>query len=275
MMIGSQTMCIPSHHKQEGPMETAKSENVRIVSLAPSHSEWIFELNAQEYLVARTDLCDQPKSVKLLPSIGGLFPYQLERILAYTPTDALMISGHTELKSQLERFGINVHQLQPKSLEDIYAQTIRLGSILHRDEQANAWVQKAKSALSTLEVIPNKPRTLVEVWFSPLTIAGHNSYIGNLVKVAGGELLLGEGAEWPVVPMETVIKFDPEVLFISTVGLYKQLISDTPPAIWGGISAVKTKNIHLLKGRLTRPSPRVMSELLWLNQRLKAVYSAP
>lgn len=50
-----------------------KREQQRWVSLAPSHCEWIFELQAQARLVGRSEQCDYPKEVNTVPSVAAFF----------------------------------------------------------------------------------------------------------------------------------------------------------------------------------------------------------
>ena len=271
LIISFLVSCQKNETSRSSKQNEISSTSLRIVSLAPSHTDWIYALDAQEYLVARTDLCDIPTHTKPVPSIGSLFPYNLEKILSYKANTALMISGHLELKNQLQRFGMTVHQLQPKTLQDIYEQTQQLGHILRRSQQAQEWVVQAQAAQNHLHQISKRPRALIEVWFSPLTIAGHQSYMGDILKSAGGELLMDTKGEWPVIHFETLLKFNPEALFISTKALYQKLVSDDPPVAWKGIEAVKSKKVFYLDGRLSRPGPKVIEEMIWLNQKLKEV----
>lgn len=178
-----------------------------------------------------------------------------------------MIDGHLELKAQLERFDIKVHQIQPKTLLQLFEQTQELGKIFGKQTQAEAWIKQAQSRLQAIKPFAQKPRVLIELWFSPLTIAGPESYMGDLLRIAGGQTLEIKGA-WPTLDLEKVIRFDPQVLFVSTQALYNELRSDSVPKVWQAVSAVKHKKVFLLEGRLARPGPRIMDDLEWLHSHL-------
>ena len=75
-------------------------------------------------------------------------------------------------------------------------------------------------------------------------------------------------SDWPSINIESVVTFNPEVLLISTPGLFQQLTSVQPPQPWREMSAVKSGRVYLLDGRLVRPGPRVMDDLVWLNSKL-------
>ena len=248
--------------------ENLTTKPTRILSLAPSHTEWIFALGAEGTLVGRTDRCDQPKQVSDVPSVGSLFPPKIERMIAARPTDALMIEGHVELKDQLRRVGVTVHTFTPRTVDGIFEMVSRLGILLEKREEADRWTSRSRAQLAKIRVPRRLPRVLIEVWFSPLTIAGRSSYMGDLVHRAGGQQISGVGGYWPSVNLEAVVRFDPEVLFISTKAHFDQLISATPPMPWREMTAVKSGRVYLLEGRLARPGPKVIEELEWLNQKL-------
>ena len=243
----------------------------RIISLAPSLTEWIFMLKADGDLKARTDRCDRPPGAVKLPSVGSLFPPQLEKILSHKPTDVFMISGHEDLKAQLKRFQINVHTLQPKSMKDIFNHVEFLGDLLGRKKEAQDWLILAQKRIKHM-VRPSRPvRVLVEIWASPLTVAGAESYIGDLVRVAGGQAIPSGQGDWPTPSMEHILVEDPEIIFVSSDQLFKTLTSAEPPKPWSALSAVKNGHVVKLDGRLARPGPRVIDELLWLNRQLLLV----
>ena len=57
----------------------------RIISLAPSVTETIYALGAQDRLVADTDVCNYPPAAQKLPKIGGPFTPNLEVIVSLKP----------------------------------------------------------------------------------------------------------------------------------------------------------------------------------------------
>lgn len=241
----------------------------RFIAMAPSHCEWVYEFQAEDSLVGRSEHCDIPSQVMQIPSIGQAFPPKLERILKLAPSDVLMIDGHLELKAKLQDLGVNVHQIQPKSLNDIMEQSQRIGEVLGKAQSAKKWLELNLIKLKQIKKLKRKPRALIEIWFSPLTIAGAKSYMGDLLSQAGARTLEGGYGQWPNVSLESVIHFNPEILFISTPALYKQLIGPSPPKAWRTIEAVKNRKVYLLEGRLARPGPRIIDELLWLHQKLE------
>ena len=246
---------------------TLSTQQKRVISLAPSHTEWVFALGAQRSLIGRTDRCDQPPQVVQVPSIGTLFPPQVERIISRSPTDVLMIAGHHALKAQLRRLGIRVHELQPHSLQDIFTQVGKLGAILGHKTDADRWIKQSKVQIDRLKSPKQRLTVFIEIWNAPLTAVGAESFMGDLVRVAGGEVYPKGLGAWPTVSLERLIAHDPDLILLSTQALYDQLMNN-PSKPWRALKAVKKKHLYLLKDRLTRPGPRVIHEIVWLNELL-------
>ena len=57
----------------------------RIISLAPSVTETIYAVGAQDRLVADTDVCNYPPAAQKLPKVGGPFTPNLEVIVSLKP----------------------------------------------------------------------------------------------------------------------------------------------------------------------------------------------
>lgn len=256
---------------EKSTQNSSPASSLRIISLAPSLTEWAFALNAGEQLIARTDQCDQPAGASHLPSVGSLFPAQIERILSYQPTDVLMIEGHELLKEQLQRLGIRVHTLQPKKLEDMMDHAKYLGSLFSREDEALAWINSAQRRIKKLAPLKTRVSVVIELWHSPLTVAGRESYMGDLVHTAGGRLLPTGLGDWPTLSMERLITMNPQLLLLSSDALYSSLMEDEPARPWTTLKAIKDKSVFKLEGRLSRPVPKVIDELEWLHTLFKGL----
>ena len=247
----------------------------RWLSLAPSLTEWVYLLGAERSLVARSEHCDQPPEAKHKPSAGSLFPPDLELILSFKPSDVLMIDGHPLFKKQLERLGVNVHTLQPKSLQDLWRVVTELGELLGTQRAAQSWIQDAQRQLSAhladLKPIPKPaPKVLIEVWPKPLSVAGAESFMGDLVRVVGGAPVPSGRGAWPQLPIEDLVQLNPDVIIVSSPQRVRELLSPELSTAWRSLSAIKHRRVYAREGRLERPDPELITELIWLATLLRA-----
>jgi iron complex transport system substrate-binding protein len=90
--------------------------------------------------------------------------------------------------------------------------------------------------------------------------AGHNSYIGDMIKAAGGDNIITDMSEFPVVNSETVLNADPDVIVISYPLTNKESIANRSG--WQTLRAVRNKQIYALdQDLLIRPGPRNLEAL--------------
>jgi ABC-type Fe3+-hydroxamate transport system substrate-binding protein len=246
----------------------------RVVSLAPSLTEWAFALGAGERLAGRSDACDTPPEARLLPSAGGLFPADAEQILRLRPTDLLMIDGHAPLKAQLTRLGVRVHTLQPRALKDLAEVARGVGALLgaRAAAEAEAWSARVGALEARLRASPppHERRIFIEVWPRPLSAAGAESYMGDLARAAGAEVVPRGLGEWPQVSLEQLIAWDPEVILVSSPARAAELTAPSAPAPWRALRAVREGRVWAREGRLERPSPRALEDVEWLAALLRA-----
>jgi iron complex transport system substrate-binding protein len=98
-------------------VELAQAQQ-RIVSLLPSLTETVCELQACERLVGTDRFSNWPGRVQGLPKLGGLEDAQLERIVRLKP-DLVLAAVSARVIGRLEGLGIPVLALEAKSLGDV------------------------------------------------------------------------------------------------------------------------------------------------------------
>ena len=93
----------------------------RIVSLAPSLTELVFELGVGSSLVGRTTRCNFPDEAKNVPDIGAYMKPDFEKLVAARPD--LVLAPKTgirpELIDRLRRLKIPVYVDDSLNIEDI------------------------------------------------------------------------------------------------------------------------------------------------------------
>ena len=109
-----------------------------------------------------------------------------------------------------------------------------------------------------------RPAVFYEVWDDPLMTAGPNTFIGQLVEIAGGNSIFAEvNEDWPQVSAEVILERNPEVILgpnSHREALTIENVSARPG--WANIAAVQNKQIYLLDGdAASRPGPRIVDVL--------------
>lgn len=238
---------------------------MRIISLAPSNTEIIFALGSGKELVGVTRFCDYPKEAKSIEKIGGWLDINFDKILELKPD--LVISSNflqKEFVSRLEREGINIVHVDPRTLNDVFESIIFIGRKIGKIHEAKQVVNNMKKEIKTIKKLVrdlNKKRVYVEEWHRPPTVSGN--WVPDIVNTAGGISLINSGEISRKVSLEELEEFDPDFMVISwcgfgTLNMKKFVFSRG----WNKLRVVKNNLIHIINDSyLNRPSPRLVKGL--------------
>ncbi|MGB9721126.1 MAG: ABC transporter substrate-binding protein [bacterium] len=234
--------------------KSSVTSDFRIVSLSPAMTEIIFALGAQNNLVGVTTYCDYPDSAKKIYKVGDFSNPSLERILNLRPDLVIVnLPEQMRIKKQLEKFRIKTFNTSPKTLEDIYQEIMNLGKITRRERTADSLVDYMKSNLKPV----NRPKkkVYVEICARPLITIGGESFLNELIEMAGGENIFSDlKKDYPVINQEQVITKNPDIIIVLHPEKIEKRIG------WNNINAVKSRKIYegLNQDWLMRPGPRLV-----------------
>ena len=197
----------PGRHYPREAMGQAHAQvdpgEARIVSLVPSITELLFDLNLGGRTVARTQFCVHPEGkVDALPSIGGTKKINLARLRELKPTHVILnVDENTkELAEALREFVPNLivtHPLQPRDNLDLFRM---LGGIFDRSERAEALCQDFEIALrSVMTFAPrlSDRRVLYLIWKDPWMTVSPNTYVARMLELV----------RWCTVATDTRVRY--------------------------------------------------------------------
>ena len=175
--------------------QTGRQVNVpdhpsRLVSIAPSITETLYELGLGDRLVGDTDYCDYPPQAKSLPHVGALLNPSLEKIVALKPDLVLGTdeANRRETADQLERLGIPLYGVTAHTVEGTLQSLEGLGHILDWDQPTEKLVASLRARVAAIEKqVQGKPRpkVLFVVWYRPLITAGNQTFISDVIRNKG------------------------------------------------------------------------------------------
>ena len=145
-----------------------------------------------------------------------------------------------------------------------------LGKVSGHTTEAQAIVDDIQNRIdmvtSVVDKVPQeeKVRVFYEVWHEPLMTTTHNTFIGEIIELAGGINIFGDlDEQYPTISAEQIIASDPQVIVgPSSHGdqLTVEIIAQREG--WQNIAAVKNNAIYILDGDIvSRPTPRVIEAL--------------
>lgn len=191
----------------------------RIVSTSPAITEIVFALGAEDLLVGRTDFCTYPPATQHIESIGGISNLNVEKILSLKPD--LVLSGSMIPKKstlQMEKMGVpTVCIIEQQQFDGLYHNIAKIGSLIGRSSAADSLIRKIKLSASQILNRPKKepPTVYYVVGFGPSGnfTAGGNSFINDIITMAGGQNLAAHITGWSY-SLESLLQENPHYIVI-------------------------------------------------------------
>ena len=190
----------------------------RIVSLTPSITETIYLLGEQDKVVGITSFCRRISKKQKI--VGTYLEPNIEEIVRLNP-DIVFISKEgtrKEIVEKIREFDIKVIVLNPANdFTELKQQFLELAKVLNKQEIAKKIIYEYETKISKLKRNKSK-RVLCIISFQPIFVASDKSYIGEIIRYAGGENVIKAKISYPQVSIEKILELKPEVIILSTMG---------------------------------------------------------
>jgi iron complex transport system substrate-binding protein len=206
--------------------------------------------------------------VQTLPRVGDFTRPSYERIVALKPDLVVVESGTITLdavETLSKRLGVPVYVMLSTSFIAIGKHIEAMGALTgirggvaaaqHRIRETLATVKRIQGASKT------QPKVLMVISETPLFVAGPDGYLGDIIKLAGGQNIIKTGS-FPQVTPEAVMLLDPDILLVG---------ADTngrPYPLTGPLRALRAARENRIQcipgGNLGRPTLRTSAGVVEL-----------
>ena len=251
----------PQTHVQTG-------EPVRIVSLAPNITEILYELGLEEKIAAVSSDSDYPAGAALKKNIGTFWKPNIEAIIACQP-DLVIAQDFEQQRTTadtLSRMGYRVLILNGEKINDLWPAIKKIGEAAFCVQKADELIGNLKSRLNELHSKVKSANFKIVLWViqnEPVRVAGRNTFINELIELAGGENSIGPTIQqYPQIGSEELLACNAEVIIHSAMvpdNIEKQ--RQDAELFWSrfpNLPAVKNKSIYVINSDATlRLGPRL------------------
>ena len=238
----------------------------RIVSLAPANTEIAYAIGAGDKMVAGTSYDDYPEEATSLPKVGDFANPNVEKIASYDPELVLAAGGiQNKLRSKLEDLGMTVYVVDPTTYDGTIATIENVGKLAGADEGTAAVVDEMTAAKEEVQAKVSglaAATTFLEIYSKPLMTAGADTFIDDMIAIAGGENIGAQaGSGFPSFSTEVLVKDDPQV-YIADSGSMSDPGEIDKRAGFGELTAVKDGKVYVIEDSIiARPGPRLAEGL--------------
>lgn len=241
----------------------------RVVAFAPSITEIIYAIGQEGRLVGTTIYSNYPAAAAGLPKIGSYIHLDLERIVALKPDlcFATKDGNPRPVIDRLTALNIPVYTVNPHGYKSVAQTVLELGKILNAPEKAALVVEEMNRRVKRVQVLVNsvteRPRVFFQIGIKPIISAGSDTFIHELIELAGGRNVADEASAYPRYSREQVIGLSPDVIVITSMdrqAAFEQVRKSWLQ--WRNLPAARLNRIHLVDSDIfDRPSPRLIDAL--------------
>ena len=253
------------------------AEYKRIISLAPSATESLYELGLYENVIANTVYCSD--GIVKKEKIGTVTEPNIEKIISLNP-DLIVATKEGNYKSVIDRLirlKLTVYVMEPYSnFEDVCFNFQQLANYLNKSDEAKQIISDVKKEISNLSnETKNKKQEKIfwEVGANPIFTVGNQSFVNEYNKYINGINVFGNiDMRYPNISVESIIEKNPDVIMLVNMGD----VSDQEIIKWNkykNITAVKNNKIYLLEANdIFTPTPkRFLNGIKVLRKKLNTI----
>jgi iron complex transport system substrate-binding protein len=240
---------------------------LRIVSHTCSNTEIVCALGCADLLVGVDDDSDHPPDVVgRLPQLGRDLSLDIARVAALQPDLVLTsrtLPGHEGIVTALEAAGLATLTCEPLRLADVYTDIQRIADALGVPARGAQLVDTMRAAMPQAPRRAVPPRLLVEWWPKPVIAPTRDSWVTDVIALAGGDnpFAARPGKSAPLDDA-AIVAAAPDAIVMSWCGVplakYRAEVVRRRPG-WAPLQAVRTGQIHAVsEAFLGRPGPRLV-----------------
>jgi iron complex transport system substrate-binding protein len=245
----------------------------RIISLAPSNTEILFAIGLGEKIVGVTEYCDYPEAATQKEKIGGFKTVNIEKVVSLNPDLVFGTGGvQAEIVQKLRELGISVVILDAGNIDEILENILLVGRITGSELEAETLAFDLEARIQAVKTksdeMDENPKVAYILWSDPLMVAGSDTFVADLIGLAGGENVFSPSAvQYPTISLEGMIERDPEILINGDHSLETSELKSDPR--WMEINAVKNNQLYTIDADIvSRQGPRIVDALerfsLWI-----------
>ena len=228
-------------------------------------------------MVGVTKWCCDVAPVAGLPQVGDC--WHLESVADVVKLRPTLVIGSVPYKQEtvgkLLEQPVNFLAMNPRSIEDVYADIRLLGGIARRATQAETLIRKMRSEFAVIgraaKKLKRRVRVYCEAWPNPRISSP--PWVAELVKICGGEMIVPAGGK---VTDAQMAEARPEVIVLAWAATGGK--SDPEQAYrveaWKDVPAIRERRVFAVRDELLNtPGPpliegaRELSRLLHQDRR--------
>jgi ABC-type Fe3+-hydroxamate transport system substrate-binding protein len=194
---------------------------MKIISVVPSLTELLFDLQLEDHIIGITRFCIHPSHrIKGLAKVGGTKSLKIDKILDLKP-DLIIANKEENSKSDIETLQqhLNVWVTDIITIQDALNVISELGIKTNKEIEANKLIVDIKTQFQILtnQTPSQNKKVAYLIWENPIMLAGKNTFIQEMIQSMGWEnILTDENSRYPILTEEELNDINPDYILLSS-----------------------------------------------------------
>jgi iron complex transport system substrate-binding protein len=214
-----------SHRQDPDSISTPLPDRIdRIVSLAPNLTEILFAIGLDNEIVGVTVDSDYPPRAAEKTKVGTFWQPNIEAVVAARPELVISLGFEQQknLADRLKRIGYKNLIVNIEKVKDLFDAVERIGIATGNKQQANELISRIRTKLQQLAILVDSDTNIRVLWVvqrEPLRVAGRETFVNEMIELAGGENAIGPTVhKYPPIGAEQVMACNADVIIESAMG---------------------------------------------------------
>ena len=274
--------------------QPASGQHHRIICLSPNHTEILYALGLEDYIVGWTKYCNYPPEVqevpgwvrydkykfvsneeelkKKIPVVSNFLQIKMALIDSLKPT--LILSSHAAQRKKAEELrskGYRVLHFAPATLDETFEMMIQIGKETGKEKLAKDLVSQYRKEIEEIKSVSDKLpkiRVYFEINHMGPYVLGSGSPMDQMIDIAGGVNIFEdvEGDAFKA-DIKEIVKRDPEIILTplwpaAGTGEVTTIHEIVTREGFSEITAVKNSRVYYYDSSLLkRPGPRSITAI--------------
>ena len=243
-----------SSESNESNVTNSNGEEV-VVATSVAVTEILDKLGVEVSGVPTTSY-ELPESTKDATKVGSPMNPDLEIIKSLNPTCVVSVDTlGSDFEKQFTENNIPSMFVNLSTVDGLKETIVNLGEKFDKSEKAAEIIAELENKENELNLSKKENKEDILILFGApgsVMVSTDNSYVGNLVKIAGGNNIFeSESSSFIQVNMEEIIKRNPDKILIMTHSVpdeaKKTVEEEFAKATWQQLDAIKNNKVYYLE----------------------------
>ncbi|POY37986.1 cobalamin-binding protein [Solitalea longa] len=197
----------------------------RIVSLVPSQTELLFELDLGNKVVGITKFCIHPEEwFKNTPKVGGTKKLNIEEIRALKP-DLIIGNKEENQREQIEMLmkEFPVWMSDISTFDEACEMIVQVGALVDKEKESKTLAENIRGSFDELfqseeikRIKERSPTIAYFIWKDPYMVAASNTFIDHMINLLGMKNCFQFLDRYAEIKLEDLKSAAPQFVFLSS-----------------------------------------------------------